>query len=75
MRQSDMPPPVPEQVVDPRLGEARAVQNFRRNSEKMHRATHEDVYTILSFDDSPRVFPPSVRKAGPDVDLYNVSTY
>ena len=45
------------------------------NSEKMHRATYEDAYIRARFDYCRSVFPKSVRKAGPDVDLYNVSTY
>ena len=72
MIQRDMPPPVPERVANPRIRENRAVHDFQRNSEKMHRATHEDSCT---FDHCRSVFPQSVRKASPDVDLYNVSTY
>ena len=41
----------------------------------MHRATHERAYTRAWFDYCRSVFPESVRNAGPDVDLYNVSTY
>ena len=41
----------------------------------MHRATSEDAYTKAWFDYCRSVFPLFVRKAGPDVDLYNVSTY
>ena len=67
--------PVPERVANPRIREDRAVQDFRQNSDKMHRATHEDAYTRAWFDDRRIVFPQSVRKAGPNVDLYNVSTY
>ena len=40
---------------------------------KMHRATYEDAYTRAWFDYCRSVFPQSVRKAGPTVDLYNVS--
>ena len=75
MRQGDMPPPVPERVAIPRLREDRAGQDFRQNSEKMHRATCEDAYTRAWFDYCRSVFPQSVRKAGPNVDFYNVSTY
>ena len=70
MRQGDMPPPVPERVCQS--------ENSRRpssNSDGMHRATHEDAYTRAWFDYCRSVFPQSVRKAGPNVDLYNVSTY
>ena len=41
----------------------------------MHRVTYEDAYKRAWFDDCRSVFPQSVRKAGPDVDLYNVSTF
>ena len=75
MRQGDMPPPVPERVANPRIQEDRAVQDFQRNSEKTHRATHEDAYTRAWFDYCRSVFPQSVRKASPDVDLHNVSSY
>ena len=75
MRQSDMPPPVPERVANQKIREDRAVQDLQCNSEKMHRATHEDAHTEAWFDYCRSVFPQSVRKAGPNVDLYNVSTY
>ena len=42
MTQSDMPPPVPERVANPRIREDRVVQDFQWNSEKMHRATCEE---------------------------------
>ena len=70
-----MSPPVPERVANPRVREDRAVQDFRQNSEKVHRAISEDAYTKAWFDYCRSVFPQSARKAGPDVDLYNVSTY
>ena len=41
----------------------------------MHRAIHEDACTTAWFDYCRSVFPQSVRKAGPDVDLHNVSMY
>ena len=44
----DMPPP-PERVANPRIREDRTVQDFRQNSEKMHRATSEDAYTRAWF--------------------------
>ena len=47
---------------------------FQRNSDKIHRATHEDAYARASFDYCPSVFPQFVRKAGSDVDPCNVST-
>ena len=50
MGQGDMPPPVPARVANPRIREDRAVQFFRQNSEKMHRATSEDVYTTAWFE-------------------------
>ena len=75
MRQGHMPPPVPERVVNPRIREDRAVQDFQCNSAKMHRANYEDAYTRAWFDFCRSVFPQSVRKASPNVDLHNVSTY
>ena len=74
-RQSDMPPPVPERVANPRIREDRAVHNFQWNSEGMHRATSEDAFTKAWFDCCRSVFPQSVRKEFPDVDFYNESTY
>ena len=64
MRQGDMPPSVPERVANPRIREDRAVQDFQCNSD-----------TRAWFHYCRSVFPKSVRKASPDVDLYNVSTY
>ena len=75
MTQGVMPPPAPERVANPSIREDRAVQDFQYNSEGMHRATHEDAYTRAWFDYCRSVFPQSVRKAGPNVDLYNVPTY
>ena len=71
----DMPSLVPERVANPRIREDRAVQDFQRNSGKMHCATYEDANTRAWFDYCRNVFPQSVRKTGPNVDLYNVSTY
>ena len=75
MRRGAMPPPVPQRVANPRIREDRAVQDFRQNSEKMHRATHGDAYTRAWFDYCRSVFSQAVREAGPNVDLYNVSSY
>ena len=50
MRQGDMPPQVPERVANPRIREDRAVQDFQKNSDKMHRATHEDAFIRAWFD-------------------------
>ena len=75
MRQGDMPPPVPERFANPRIREDPAVQDFRQNSEKMHRATSDDAYIKAGFDYCRSVFPQSVRKVSPNVDFYNVSTY
>ena len=46
-----------------------------KTREKMHRAASEDACTKAWFDYCRSVFPQSVRKAGPNVDLYNVSTF
>ena len=75
MSKGDMPPPVPERLANPRIREDREVQDFRQNSEKMHRATSEDAYTKTWSDKCRRVFPQSVKNACPIVDLRNVSTY
>ena len=45
MRKGDVPPPVLELVASPRIREDRKVLEFRQKSEKMHRATSEDVHT------------------------------
>ena len=75
MRQGDTPPPAPERVANPRIREGRAVQDFQCNSEKMQSASYEDAHTRAWFVYCRSVFPQSVRKAGPNVHLYNVSTY
>ena len=41
----------------------------------MHRVTSKDADTKAWFDYCRSIFPQSVRKASPDVDFYNVSTY
>ena len=40
----------------------------------MHRATSDDDFSQAWFDGRRNVFPQSVRKAGPDVNLKNVPT-
>ena len=74
-RRGDMPPPVPERVANPKNREDGAVQDFRQNSGKTHRATSKDACTKEWFDHCRSIFPQSVRETGPDVDFYNVSTY
>ena len=74
-RRGDMHPPVPERVANLKIREDRAVQDFRQNSEKMHRAASEDACPKAWFDCCRSIFPQSVSEAGPDVDIYNVSTY
>ena len=61
-RQGDMPAPVLERVANPKIREDRAVQDFRQNSEKMHRAS-KDAYTKAWFDSFHN---PSLRKPGRD---------
>ena len=50
LRKGDMPPPVPERVANPKSREDRTVEDFRQNSEKMHRATSEYAHTKAWFD-------------------------
>ena len=69
-----MPPPVPERVANPRIREDRALQ-VRQNSGKMHGATFKNAYAKAWCDYCRNVFSQSVRKASPDVNLYNVSMY
>ena len=49
-------------------------KNFHSKSDKMHRATSDDDFSQAWFDCCRNVFPQSVRKAGPDVNLKNVPT-
>ena len=62
MKRSDMPPPLPERVADPRIRDDPALNEFNSNSDKMHRATCDDDNTQAWFDCSRSVFPQSVRK-------------
>ena len=55
--------------------EDQSVQDFQWNSEGMHRVAYEDAYTRALLDYCRSVLPQSVRKADPDADSYNVSTY
>ena len=76
MKIGDTPPPLPRRVSKPRFRDVQALNEFFPNSDKMHRATFDDVYTQAWFDDSRLpVFPQSIRKRGKDVELFNVSTY
>ena len=74
-RRGEMPPPAPKRLANPKIREDRAVQDFRQNSEKMHRATSEDANAKAWFDYCRCVFPQTVRKASPDADFNNVSTH
>ena len=65
MRQGDMPPPVLERVVDPRIREDRAVQDFPWNLDKMLRATHENAYSRAWFDYCRGVLDPTVSVQHP----------
>ena len=55
-RRGNMPPPVPERVANTKIREDRAVQDFRQNSEKMHRATSKDAYTKAWFHHCRSIF-------------------
>ena len=70
MRQGDMPP------NELPLREFGKTEQYRTSdsSEKMHRATSKDAYTKAGSDSCRSVSSQSVRKAGPNVDFYNVST-
>ena len=46
-RRCDMLPPVPERVANPKIREDRAVQDFRQNSEKVHRASKGRLHTSI----------------------------
>ena len=76
MRKGDLPPPVRERVANPRIREDRAVQGIPTELGKDAPCRSRRRPTQKAWFDSCRsVFPQSVRKAGPDVDLNNVSTY
>ena len=75
MKRGDMPPPVPKRVANPRIRKDQALQEFRSNSDKMHRATPEDEFAQTWFDYGRSVFPQSARKTGTHVELCNVPTY
>ena len=75
MKRGDMPPPLPQQVANPRIRDDQALHEFYSNSDKMHRATTDDAFTQAWFDYSQSVFPQSVRKTSTNVELFNVPTY
>ena len=75
MKRGDMPPPVPQRVVNPRIREDQALHEFYSNSDKMHCATPDDEFTQAWFDYDRSSFPQSVRKTGTNVELFNVPTY
>ena len=56
MKRGDMPPPVPKRVANPRIRKDQALQEFRSNSDKMHRATPEDEFAQTWFDYGRSVF-------------------
>ena len=61
MKKSDMPPPVPERIANPRIREDQAFQEFHSNSDRMHSATFDDDFTQARFDYSRSVFSQSVK--------------
>ena len=62
MRHSDMLPPVPQRVANPKIRQDRAAQDSRQNSENMHRATSENAHT-KAFDYCRRIFI-TIREEG-----------
>ena len=61
MKIGDMPPPLPRRVSNPRIRGDEALNEFFSNSDKMIRATSDDVYTEAWFDYSrSSLFPQSV---------------
>ena len=75
MKRGDLPPPLPQQVANTRMREDQALQDFYSKSDKMHRAISDDELSQAWFDYGRSVFPPSVRKTGTNVELFNVPTY
>ena len=72
----DMPRPLPRRVSNPRVRDDQALNGFFSNSDKMHRATSDDVCTQAWFDYSRYfIFPQAVTEVGEDAELFNVSTY
>ena len=75
MRQSDMPPPVPERVTNPEFEKSEQCRNSKGTRKRRtvpHPKTPTQDHGLITAEAS---FHFSVRKAGPNVDLYNVSTY
>ena len=70
MKRGDMPPPVPKRVANPRIRDDQALVEFYSNSDRMHRATSDDAFSHAWFDcNQTSVFPQSVKRIGPDVEL------
>ena len=73
MKIGDTPPPLPRRVSKPRIRDDQALNEFFPNSDKMHRATSDNVYTQAWFDDSRLlVFPQSIEK---EAKTLSCSTY
>ena len=62
MKRSEMPPPLPNRVPNPRSRDDRALHTCFSYSDNMHRATSDDAYTQAWFGYSRSVFPQSVGK-------------
>ena len=63
MQTVDVRPPLARRVSNPRIRDDQALNGFFSNSDKMHRAASDDVYTQAWFDCSQSsIFPKSVRK-------------
>ena len=56
MKRSDMPPPLPKRVANPRVRNDQALHDFYSNSDKMHRGTSDDTFTQAWFHCSRSVF-------------------
>ena len=63
------------EFANPRIREDEASQEFRSDSDKMHRATPDTGFTQAWFDHSRSSFPQSVRNTGTDVEFLYVPTY
>ena len=74
-RKGGVPPPLPRRIDNPRIREDPKLLEFFSISDKIHRATSEDIFAQAWSNNSQSIFPQSWKKIGANVELFHMSTY
>ena len=65
----------PEELTIQGFEKIQSSWNFYSISDKIHRATSEDIFAQAWSNNSQSIFPQSWKKIGANVELFHMSTY